>query len=150
GVTRDRVSALIRFGDRFFELVDTGGMGIQDSDNLTAQVEQQIESAIEDASVILFIVDGRDGLAPLDQEVARRLRYVSKPVLCVANKCDHEGIDDNASEFYRLGRGKLICVSARQNRNRDELLALITERLPPADEEEEEASKPIAMKLAIV
>ncbi len=148
GVTRDRLTALIKAGDRFFELVDTGGMGVQDVDNLTAQVERQIEAAIENAAVVLFVVDARAGLMPLDEEVARRLRYVTKPILCVANKCDSPEIDPQAAEFYKLGRGKLICVSAQQNRNKKELLQLIGDRLPPAAEPDPNLE--VAMKLAIV
>src|SRR5262249_437315 len=74
GVTRDRVTALVKAGDRFFELVDTGGIGIQDVDNLTAQIEKQIDTALNEAHVILFVVDARTGLAPLDEEVGKRLR----------------------------------------------------------------------------
>src|SRR5438876_10179859 len=66
GVTRDRVSTLIKLGDRYCEFVDTGGMGIQDTDNLTPQVERQIEAAVDQAQVIVFVVDGRAGLTPLD------------------------------------------------------------------------------------
>ncbi len=148
GVTRDRISALIKIGDRFVELVDTGGMGGQDADNLTAQVERQIEAAIDQAQVILFVVDARAGLMPLDEQVAGRLRYVTKPIICVANKCDTEKLDPQAAEFYKLGRGKLVCVSAQQKRGKQELLDLISERLPEA-----EAITPnldVAMKLAIV
>ena len=148
GVTRDRLSALCKVGDRFFELFDTGGMGIQDVDNLTAQVERQIENAIDQAAVVLFVVDARAGLAPLDEDVARRLRYVTKPVLCVANKCDTDAIEPQAAEFYKLGRGKLVCVSAQQKRGKQELLDLIAQRLP-----EEQAALPspaVTMKLAIV
>src|SRR5437764_10388700 len=105
GVTRDRLSSLIKVGDRFVEIVDTGGMGIQDVDNLTVQVEKQIEAAIELAQVILFVVDARTGLTPLDEEVGRRLRYVSKPVICVANKSDTPEMDYLAADFYKLGRG---------------------------------------------
>jgi GTP-binding protein len=148
GVTRDRVTALVKTGERFFELVDTGGMGVQDVDNLTAQIEKQIETAIEEAHVLLFVVDVRSGLTPLDEAVARRLRYVTKPVLCVANKCDTPELEPSAAEFYKLGRGKLICVSAQQNRNRNELLELIQERLPP--QEEPDPSLDVSMKLAIV
>jgi GTP-binding protein len=148
GVTRDRVSALLKVGERFFELVDTGGIGVKDSDNLTAQVERQIETALDRADVILFVVDTRAGLMPLDEEVARRLRYVSKPVVCVANKCDTPELQPQAAEFYKLGRGKLICVSAQQNRNKDELLDLIVERLPPP--EEGDPAVEVSMKLAIV
>lgn len=149
GVTRDRVSTVIPVGRRFVELTDTGGMGIEDSDNLTAHVERQIQTALDLAHVILFVVDGRDGLVPLDEEVARRLRYVDKPVVCVANKCDVESIEQNTAEFYKLGRGKLVCVSAMQNRGRDELMGLIAERLP-AREVLEAAPKQPALKLAIV
>ena len=149
GVTRDRVTTLIQAKDRYFELVDTGGMGVQDVDNLTALIEKQIDMAIDMAKVILFVVDGRDGLMPLDHQVAEKLRYVSKPVIVVANKCDHEGIDPETAEFYKLGRGKLICVSAQQNRNKDDLLQLILERLPAADATEAKP-KDVALKMAIV
>ena len=93
GVTRDRVSTLIQVSDRFVELVDTGGMGHADVDNLTEHVERQIETAIDQAHVLLFVVDGRAGVAPLDEEVARRLRHVNKPIICVANKCDTPALD---------------------------------------------------------
>jgi GTP-binding protein len=148
GVTRDRVSTLVKAGDRFFELIDTGGMGIQDVDNLTAQIERQIETAIDQADVILFVVDARAGLNPLDEKVAVRLRYLTKPILCVANKCDHPEIDPQAAEFYKLGRGKLVCVSAKQHRGMEELLRLILERLPESDVAAPNLD--VAMKLAIV
>jgi GTP-binding protein len=148
GVTRDRVTTLIKEGDRFVELIDTGGMGIDDSDNLTEQVERQTQAAIDQAHVLLFVVDGRTGLVPLDEEVARRLRYVDRPIVCVANKCDTSQIDPQTAEFYKMGRGKLICVSAQQNRNRQELLDLIGERLPAP--EALQPPKDPAMKLAIV
>ncbi len=148
GVTRDRVSTLISVAGRFVELTDTGGIGIEDADNLTAEVERQIQTAIDQAHVVLFVVDGRSGLVPLDEEVARRLRYVDKPVICVANKCDVPDIDANAAEFYKLGRGKLVCVSAQQNRGKDDLLRLIEERLPAAEELEKPAEA--SLKLAIV
>ena len=78
GVTRDRQTFLMCYEDQFFDLVDTGGIGFIDSDNLTEKVEGQIDTAIESADVILFVVDTRDGLMPADQEVARRLRYVDR------------------------------------------------------------------------
>jgi GTP-binding protein len=148
GVTRDRVSALVKAEGRFFELVDTGGMGIVDSDNLTVQIERQIEAAIDEAHVLLFVVDARAGLMPLDDEVARRMRYVTKPIICVANKCDTPEIEPQAAEFYKLGRGKLVCVSAQQDRGKGELLDVIFERLPGADVLEQPADA--VMKLAIV
>ena len=148
GVTRDRVSHLIETDGRFFELVDTGGMGVDDVDDLTTQVEDQITLGIESADVVLFVVDTRAGLTPLDQEVAKRLRYVDKPIICVANKTDSESLDAQADEFYRLGRGKLIVCSAKANRNRERLMEMILERLP-APSEETIVEEPV-MKAAIV
>jgi GTPase len=148
GVTRDRVSALVKAGDRFFELVDTGGMGVRDVDNLTTQVERQIETAIDEAQVVLLVVDARQGLTSLDEQVAARLRYLTKPIVLVANKCDTPVIDPEAAEFYKLGRGKLVCVSAEQKRGLAELLQLIGERLPPAESETQ--SDQVHLRLAVV
>jgi GTPase len=147
GVTRDRLAQLLCVGDRYFELVDTGGMGIEDVDNLTSHIEEQIETAIESADIILFVVDTRDGLVPLDEEVAKRLRYTKVPVICVANKTDAQSLDSQANEFYRLGRGKLVAVSTQQNRGKQELLDEIFERLPEAADEP--PPEPL-MKVAIV
>jgi GTP-binding protein len=151
GVTRDRVSYLMDEDDRFFELVDTGGMGNQDEDNLTEQVEDQIDTAIEEADVVLFVVDTRAGLTPMDQDVAKRLRYVDKPIVCVANKTDRDVLDLQADEFYKLGRGKLVRVSALANRNRDELMKMILERLPSliVPDDAEPPPEP-EMKVAVV
>jgi GTP-binding protein len=149
GVTRDRVSTLIQIGSRYVELVDTGGIGVADVDNLTDHIERQIDAAIDQAHVLLFVVDGRAGIMGLDEQVAKRLRYVNKPIICVANKCDTEAIDPQAAEFYKLGRGKLVCVSAEQNRNRAVLLKLIEQRLPTVAALEA-APKDVALKLAIV
>lgn len=148
GVTRDRLTHLMCIGDRYFELVDTGGMGVDDVDNLTSLIEEQIEAAVDSADVLLFVVDTRDGLVPLDEEVAKRLRYAKAPIVCVANKTDAESLDNQANEFYRLGRGKLVRVSTQQNRGKQELLDEIFERLPDQIEEGPPA-EPI-MKVAIV
>ncbi len=148
GVTRDRMSYLMEEDGRFFEIVDNGGMGIEDADDLTQQVESQITAGIESADVVLFVVDVQTGLAPLDQEVAKRLRYVDKPIICVANKADSQAMDSQADEFYRLGRGKLISCSTLANRNRSELMNMIMERLP--DPMESEAVEEPIMRVAIV
>ncbi|MCI0357011.1 MAG: ribosome biogenesis GTPase Der [Planctomycetaceae bacterium] len=149
GVTRDRVSHLTEYSGRFFELVDTGGIGGVDADNLTKQVEEQIDLALESADVILFVVDTRTGVLPLDSEVARRLRYIDKPIITVANKTDDERMDPEADEFYKLGRGKIVRVSTLQNRNRYELLDMIHERLPDNLYYEVLPEQP-ALKIAIV
>jgi GTP-binding protein len=150
GVTRDRLTHLICHDDRFFEVVDTGGMGIADMDNLTAHIEEQINLAIDSASLILLVVDTREGMLPLDQDVARRLRSVTVPIICLANKADGESLDSQADEFYRLGAGKPLRISTLQNRNRAVLLNMIVAQLPPPLEDEAaEASVP-EMKVAIV
>jgi GTP-binding protein len=148
GVTRDRVTHLVQFGERFVELVDTGGMGIEDSDNLTESIEEQIQVAIDSAALILFVVDTREGITPLDQEVAKRLRYVKVPVLCVANKTDHAKLDSQADEFYQLGR-KVLHASALENRGKADLVEAIVDRLPAAESDERPSGEPV-MKVTIV
>ena len=150
GVTRDRMTHLVQEGSHFFELVDTGGIGINDVDNLTREIEEQIDVGIEAADIILFVVDTRSGLIPLDGDVAKRLRYANKPVICVANKSDTEILESNAEEFYRLGQGKLICVSALMNVNRDGLLKMIVERLATLNDKDVEQPENPEMKVAIV
>jgi len=148
GVTRDRVSTVIEIDGRYCELMDTGGMGIQDVDNLTADVEHQITLAIDSASVVVFLVDVRDGVTPLDQEVSDRLRTIHKPVVLVANKADTEKLAQLAADFFKLGYGEPIIVSAEQKLGKAELFAAILAKLP-ADTGElppEEAR----LKLAIV
>lgn len=150
GVTRDRITRLVEEGGRFFELVDTGGIGGNDVDDLTTEIDQQIQIAIDTADVLIFVVDGRAGLTPLDREVSRRLHKIDKPVILAVNKTDAPSLDNQANEFHQLGRGKLIRVSAKQDRNRDELLELIVERLPPALEDSKEPPADAEMKVAIV
>jgi GTP-binding protein len=151
GVTRDRVGALVQLGSdehpRFFELIDTGGIGMVDRDDLSEHVESQIETALNESNLILFVVDVREGRMPLDEEVAQRLRYVNRPVILVVNKADEPGLDEKGREFYKLGRGKPVYVSVHQNRNRDALLSLIAEHLP-ADVGEKPSDA--VMKLAVV
>ena len=125
----ERLITLYELQDRYVELVDTGGMGVEDVDNLTAHIEEQIEIAIDSAAVILFVVDTRTGPTPLDEEVSKRIRYVNVPVVCLANKTDAVELDSQADDFYRFGR-KVIKVSAAQDRGREELLGEIYERLP--------------------
>ncbi len=148
GVTRDRVATIIEAKGRFFELVDTGGIGIEDHDDLTAEVERQIQIAIDQADLILFVVDIRTGVVPLDEEVNRRLRSVGKPVILVANKCDVPELEARGVEFYSLGRGAPLPFSAEQRRHKEELLDAIIAALPMSPGEA--APPPVEMKLAIV
>jgi len=148
GVTRDRQTTLVEHNERFFELIDTGGMGVEDVDNLTDDVRNQIEVALDSADVILLVVDIRAGLMPLDTMVAERLRTIERPVILVVNKADHPNLDNSANDFHRLGRGLPILVSTRESRNREDLLDLIAERLPA--KLEDESIETAQMKVAIV
>src|SRR6266853_3808683 len=149
GVTRDRLTTPIQVNGRFFELTDTGGMGIEDVDKLTADVERQISYAIDRADVILFLVDVRAGLVPLDVQVGNRLRGIGKPVVLIANKCDYAGLDDQIAEFYKLGCGTVYPVSAEQYRGKPDLLDLIVSHLPPEDTTEPARTTDV-IKIAMV
>ncbi|NLE36486.1 MAG: ribosome biogenesis GTPase Der [Pirellulaceae bacterium] len=149
GVTRDRMSHLMEIGGRFVEIVDTGGMGVKDVDNLTEHIEEQIQTAIDEATVILFVVDTLEGIVPLDEEVVKRLRQADAPVVCVANKTDHGHLQSQADEFYRFGK-KIVAVSTKQNRGKQELLDAIAERLPQVSDDEEALMGEPEMRVAIV
>ena len=118
GITRDRVTAIIEHDERYLELIDTGGIGIVDDDHLEDHVEQQINFAIERAAVVVFIVDARAGINPLDRRVAERLRRLDVPVVLVANKVDADNVTPEAAQFIRLGYGEPLCTSARERRGR--------------------------------
>ncbi len=147
GVTRDRISTILEADGRHFELVDTGGMGIVDHDDLTDDVEHQIRVAIDMAAVVLFVVDIREGVVPLDQVVAERLRAVGKPTIFVANKADEEHHDSGLSELFRLGYGEPVLVSANSKRGKDVLVSKILDKLPDVTTE---APADVSLKLAIV
>lgn len=154
GVTRDRVTYLMQSGERYFELVDTGGIGIEDPDDLTADIEQQIQTAVEEADLILFVVDGQVGVTPLDKDVAARLRPLDKPTLLVVNKCDSTKTDAEVFEFLSLMDVPLLQTSVKANRNRRELQNAIVDLLPPASDDEAEdgtsQQETPELKLAIV
>ena len=150
GVTRDRLVQRLLLDDRVVDLVDTGGMGFDDPDGLTAQIDAQIESGLGTAAVVLLVVDVRTGLVPADIEVARRVRRSGAQALLVANKADDPKFDPAAHDFASLGFGEPLAVSARQHRNRDDLVAAIVERLPEAWPDEPDVVDLPEMKLAIV
>ncbi len=129
GVTRDRVSAVCEHDDVYFELVDTGGYGVEDADNLTEQIEAQIDRALRDADLVLFVVDVRESITALDRAVADRLRVHADRVLTIANKADAPHHDAQAGEFIRLGYGEPLCVSALHQRNTRDLLERIAARV---------------------
>ena len=154
GVTRDRVTYLMHIEDRYFELVDTGGIGIVDVGDLTEEIDTQIRIGIEQADLILFVVDGSVGITALDEEVARRLWKVDKPKLLVVNKCDSPKLDREVAEFYKLADTSLVIVSVKGNRNQEDLLKGILNKLPDPDQMEAEQGEDLEvdpeLKLAIV
>jgi GTPase len=154
GVTRDRVTYVMHEGDRYFELVDTGGIGIVDADDLSADIERQINTGIDEATLICFVVDVNSGIAPLDREVASRLRKSDRPVLLVVNKCDSPKQDTDAAEFLQLMKAPSVCTSVLANRHREKLLDAILKHLPRAEKEEDAEGERISaepeLKLAIV
>jgi GTP-binding protein len=147
GVTRDRVSTIIGRDERYFELVDTGGYGIVDCDQLSSHIEQQILRAIELADLVLFMVDIRDGLVPLDEKIAQLLRKNNLDVIGVANKADTARMFPAAGEFSRLGFGEFLCISAKNNLNKAVLLDRVFDKL--AHVETGRPAEPV-MKLAIM
>ena len=130
GVTRDRMKHIIENDGRYFEIIDTGGIGINDVDELDEEIEQQIEIGIQGADLLVFVVDAKDGPIGLDQRVAQRLRALDKPVILVANKCDGDNWEVTANEFFALGFDQPIVCSAKNNRRKEHVLSAIMERLP--------------------
>ena len=153
GVTRDRVSVVARipthFGERPVEVIDTGGVGIVDRDDLGPHVEEQIRAALIAADVVLFVVDVRAGVTPLDEEVARRLRGIGKPVLLVCNKVEGARLEWDVEEFRRLGvPSEPLPISAQNGEGIAELLEQVAEALP-APLPGEAAPEP-SLKIAVV
>jgi len=146
GVTRDRLYAEGEWAGRRFFLVDTGGIApVQPDDPIQQQVYEQAVLAVDEADLILFVVDGPAGLQALDREVADILRRAAKPVVLVVNKVDSFQPGWGA-DFYALGFGEPVLVSAEHALNLDELFEAIVSHLPPAVAEDETA----AVKVAII
>lgn len=137
GVTRDRVAAEASIEGREVLLVDTGGLDPEADEGLPAAVAAQVRRAVEEASVLLFVVDVHAGLLPLDRTIAGLLRRAGAQVILVANKCDGPKRELDLGEFHALGFSELIPVSAEHRRGLADLEIAIAERLPPAPEPSE-------------
>ncbi len=146
GVTRDRIIAEAEWSGRKFLLIDTGGMDPFDMDELRQDVFRQAETAMEDADVICFIVDGQEGIHPLDEEVAARLRKATKPVLLVVNKAESPKVEMEHYSFYALGLDEPIAISAIHGNNTGDFLDKVLEAMPPRVAEDDETPE-IAMAL---
>ena len=149
GVTRDRISAKSSVGRKPFTIIDTGGIGSEVDLSFTEQVRAEAEIAITSADLILFVVDAKSGLHPVDAQLARQLRRVDKPLILVVNKLDDPKHHLNEAEFSKLGFEHLIGISAEHGRNISSLTGLIEEFLPDVEAQEEAASE-IPTCIAIV
>ncbi len=147
GVTRDRIYADVEWLQYKFTLVDTGGIQPYSDDILLQQMKQQAEIAIDTADLILFFLDGKEGLTPADEEVANLLRRTQKPLLLVVNKVDTSRLPDNYYDFYTLGMGDPIPISSAQGLGIGDLLDEIVHHFQEPHEENEEDD---AIKIAVV
>jgi len=152
GITRDRISAICNRGARSFTLWDTGGLAVpQSRDELSGQVRRAAEEALHDSDLLLFVVDAKEGLSPIDEELARMLRKARKPAVLVINKIDIEKHEPLAAEFDSLGFEPSFLISAEHDRGISELLSEIERRLPsPANIEHRTSNIEGQIAIAIV
>ena len=130
GVTRDRKELLCEWNGVHFLLIDTGGIDDEATDAFGPEIAKQARTAIEEADLVLFVVDARAGITPGDEDLARTLRAAKKPVLVLANKIDDPRQDPLSAEFHRLGLGEPVPLSALHGHGTGDLLDEIVERLP--------------------
>jgi GTP-binding protein len=148
GVTRDRNIAFASRDGRRFGVIDTGGFEPENMDEIVAQTREQALVAIEEADQIYFVVDGREGLRPSDEELVRSLRKSGKPARLVVNKIDSQGMQAAADEFYRLGFGKVYPISAEHSLGVEALLEETVAEYPPDPEPVAGEDRPI--RVAVV
>ncbi len=147
GTTRDRQYGKTEWTGREFSIVDTGGWVINSEDVFEGEINKQVQIALEEADVILFVVDVQNGVTDLDDEVAHILRRSKKPVILVPNKADTYEWHAIAAEFYRLGLGDPFCISAINGSYTGDLLDRVVELLPKEANEEPEEKLP---RIAVV
>jgi GTP-binding protein len=149
GVTRDRITREVIWRDQRFELIDTGGIGFIDKaktdDAIARGTRAQVDVAIQDAAVVIFVTDITSGVVPLDQEVAKLLRVSGKKVFVAANKADHDKLESGLAEFETLGF-PVLPASALHGRGVDTLMQFVLAELPPAEKYSEKG----ALRVAIV
>jgi GTP-binding protein len=147
GTTRDRIFAAVSWQGVEITLVDTGGLEVRPKSSIARGVKAQVEAAIAEADLIIFLVDTKDGVVPSDLDIAEMLRSSSKPLILVANKADNPKLESEAVEFYQLGLGEPLAISAYHGRRTAELLDRVCSLLPTSKVVETKAE---IMKLAIV
>lgn len=142
GVTRDRHYGKTDWNGREFTVIDTGGYVIGSDDVFEAEIDKQVELAIDEADAIIFMVDVENGITGMDEEVAGLLRKVKKPVFLAVNKVDNNKRAADAVEFYNLGLGDFFTIAATNGSGTGDLLDAVVEALPEKEEEEEENELP--------
>ena len=147
GTTRDRINTQIELGNRSINLVDTGGLDDFPETELWVKTRNQIHIAIESADVIIMVVDITTGITPQDKDVAQELRMSGKSVILAVNKVDNDVRESEVAEFYTLGLGDPVSISAYHNRGLDELLATVFRFLP---EKQDKSDVDADFRLAIV
>ncbi len=152
GITRDRISGICTRGPGPFTVWDTGGLAVpQSRDELSGQVRRAAEEALHDSDLLLFVVDAKEGLSPIDEELARMLRKARKPAVLAINKIDIEKHEPLAAEFDSLGFEPSFLISAEHDRGISELLSEIERRLPsPANTEHRTSNIEGQIAIAIV
>ena len=136
GVTRDRVFGTVEWSGRTFSLVDTGGFIKDSTDRIEAAVREQVHIAIDEADVLLFVVDVKSGITDLDEQMAEILRKGVKPVITLVNKADNEELRWETSSFYQLGLGEVYGVGALNGIGTGDLLDAVVQALPDKDHAE--------------
>jgi GTP-binding protein len=132
GVTRDRNYGKSEWNGKEFSVIDTGGYIKGSDDIFEAEIRRQVELAIDEADVIIFVVDVEEGITPMDEEVAKLLRKVTKPVLLAVNKVDNAMREKDAVEFYNLGLGEYFTIAGMNGSGTGELLDELVKKLPEA------------------
>ena len=137
GTTRDRQYGKCEWTGREFSIVDTGGWVVNSDDIFEEEIRKQVLIAVEEADVVLFLVDVQNGVTDLDMQVASILRRSKTPVILVSNKTDNYDLQYNSAEFYSLGLGDPFCVSALTGSGTGDLLDMVVEKLPAPTPDEE-------------
>jgi GTP-binding protein len=145
GTTRDRNYGQTIWNDKPFLVVDTGGLDFSSDEDMGRAIRRQAEVAIEEADVIVFLVDARQGLTAMDHDVADQLRRSSRPVVLAANKADSDARRLDSAEFYALGMGEPIPISGLNGINTGDLLDIVADHLPQAEESEPDPAPRITL-----
>ncbi|HPD61607.1 MAG TPA: ribosome biogenesis GTPase Der, partial [Thermodesulfobacteriota bacterium] len=147
GVTRDRNYAEVKWGEVSFNLIDTGGFDVEPHQALSRLVQEQARLAIEEADIILFLTDGREGLNPVDQDLINLLRTIPKPIFHCINKIDDPRQEENLYDFFQVGIDRWFTIAAKHNRGVSELMDEVIKTLPQKTPLSEENS---AIKIAVL